>query len=104
MADEDNESSQRQQQNIELRRALNDAYAFVEGQKATQSFTAITFEDLMDQQIERLEGKSTISKPNEIDRINKVENALVAAVEKIKKMPDDAFKKTSEENNVNTKP
>ncbi len=56
----------------------------------------------MDQQIERIEGASSLAKPNEIDRITRTEAALVAAVENIKKMPDDAFKKVSDEKNVNT--
>ena len=103
-AEEKNDSSKRQNENIELRRALNDAYAFVEGQKLVQSFSSLTFEELLDQQIERIEGVSTVTKPNEIDRINKVEAAVVGAVEKIKALPDDAFKKVPPENNVNTKP
>lgn len=99
---EDEEEAKRQQQNLELRRALSDSYAFVEGQKLTQSFSAVTFEELMDAQIERIEGKSTILKPNEIDRINKMEIDLVSAVAKIKAMPDDAFKKNRDDKNVNT--
>ncbi len=91
-----------QEQNLELRRAINDAYAFVEGQKLVQSFSSISFEELLDQQIERIEGASSTRRPNEIDRITRVEQDIIAAVEKIKKMPDDAFKKTPEENGVNT--
>ena len=33
-----------QQQNLELRTSLSDAYAAVEGDKTTQSFNAITFD------------------------------------------------------------
>jgi hypothetical protein len=100
----DENGAKQQEQNLELRRAINNAYAFIEGQKLVQSFSAVTIEELMDQQIERIEGKSTTQKPNEIDRINKTETELIAAVENIKKMPDDAFRKTPEENGVNTPP
>lgn len=100
----DETGAKQQEQNLELRRAINNAYAFIEGQKLVQSFSAVTFEELMDQQIERIEGASSVQKPNEIDRINRTEAELIAAVENIKKMPDDAFRKTPEENGVNTPP
>ena len=99
---EDENGAGQQEQNLELRRAINDAYAFVEGQKLVQSFSAVTFEELLDQQIERIEGTSTVQKPNEIERITRVEQEVISAVEKIKALPDDAFKKTPEENGVNT--
>lgn len=99
---DDENGAKQQEQNLELRRAINNGYAFIEGQKLVQSFSAVTFEELLDQQVERIEGKSTTQKPNELDRIAKIEAELVAAVENIKKMPDDAFKKTPEENGVNT--
>lgn len=102
MADQEDNGVGQQEQNIELRRALNNAYAFVEGQKLVQSFAAVTFEELLDQQIERIEGASTVQKPNELDRITRVEQDVISAVAKIKKMPDDAFKKSPEENGVNT--
>ena len=103
MSKEDEEEAKRQQQNLELRRALSDSYAFIEGQKLTQSFSAITFEELMLQQIERIEGASTTLKPNELERIKKMESDLVSAVEKIKAMPNDAFKKERDDKTVNTK-
>lgn len=99
---EDEKGAAQQEQNLELRRAINDAYAFVEGQKLVQSFSAVTFEELLDQQIERIEGASSTKRPNELDRIDKIEQDVIAAVDKIKKLPDDAFKKTPEENGVNT--
>jgi hypothetical protein len=80
-----------QSQNLELRRALNDAYAFVEASKYTQAASAITFEDLMDQQIERLSGADTDVRPNALHRIDKIENGVIQAVAKIKSMPNDAF-------------
>lgn len=98
----DENGAKQQEQNLELRRAINNGYAFIEGQKLVQSFSAVTFEELLDQQVERIEGASTTQRPNEIERINKIEAELTSAVENIKKMPDDAFKKTQEDNGVNT--
>lgn len=99
---EDEKGVAQQEQNIELRKAINNAYAFVEGQKLVQSFSAVTFEELLDQQIERIEGASTVQKPNELERIERIEQDVLSAVDKIKKLPDDAFKKTPEEGGVNT--
>ena len=99
---EEDAADKLQEQNLELRKAINDAYAFVEGQKLVQSFSAITFEDLMDQQIERLSGATTTTRPNALVRIQKIVSGLEAAVAKIKSLPDDAFSKKKDNGNVNT--
>lgn len=106
MSKKEDEEDKKQNDNIELRRALNDAYAFIEGQKLTQSFSTVAFEELMDEQIQRIEGTPPpgSTKPNELDRITKMKAELVAAVEKIKALPNDAFKKVRDNNNVNTPP
>ncbi len=101
---DDQEAAKQQEQNLELRRAVGNAYAFVEGQKLVQTFSAVTFEELLDKQIERIEGATTTQKPNELDRITRTEEDLLAAVQKIKSLPDDAFNKTSEDHGVNTAP
>lgn len=100
MAASDDQTTQ--DQNLDLREALNDAYAFVEGQKVTQSFAAITFEELLDQQIERLVGASTDAKPNAFDLITRIKNNVVQAVAKIKSMPPSAFVTNDPMTNVNT--
>lgn len=91
-----------QSQNLELRRALNDAYASVEGAKAVQSFNAITFEDLADQQIERISGADTEARPNELNRVTRVLNNVLQAVAKIKEMPPESFAKQDADRDVNT--
>lgn len=101
MADSE-EQNKEQEQNLEIRKAVASAYAFVDGQKAVQSFAALTFEDLLDQQIERIEGKGTDLRPNQLDRVTKVESDLKAAVDKIKAMPPEAFAKPDPKNDVNT--
>lgn len=95
-------NSKDQTQNLELRKSLNNAYAFVEGQKSVQSFSAVTFEELMDQQIERLSGKGTASRPNAYDRITRISTDVQQAVAKIKSMPDDAFVESDTAQDVNT--
>lgn len=93
-----------QNQNLELRTSIADAYSFVEGQKSVQSFTAVTFEDLVDQQIERIEGKGTTTRPNMLTRVDQLEARLKASVDKLKKLPAEAFSQTDPENDVNTPP
>lgn len=89
---------------FELRQNINNAYAFVEGAKTTQTIAALTFEDLMDQQIERLVGKDSEARPNPLHRIDKVEADIKATVEKIKKLPPEAFAIRDTRDSVNTPP
>lgn len=104
MAVNDNADKKGQELSFELRRALGNAYAFVKGRESVQSFSAFTFEDAMDQQIERIEGKGTELRPNELDRITKIENEILQAVNKIKELPPEAFIEPDVENDVNTPP
>ena len=89
-------------QNQELRRALNDAYASVEGAKLVNTFSALTFEELAYRQIQRIKAPGTDSRPNELDRTTRTLNDVVRAIETIKKLPDDAFKKPDPDRDVNT--
>lgn len=93
-----------QSQNIELRIALSDAYAAVEGAKSVQSFNALTFEDLADQQIQRISGPDTPMRPNELTRVTRVLNNVVQAVAKIKALPPESFAKSNADRDVNTPP
>lgn len=92
-----------QSQNLAIREHLNDAYAAVEGQKAVQSFAAFTFEDALDEQIERIEGADTDMRPNELHRVDRVETNVLAAVAKIKALPANAFVEPRDERDVNTR-
>jgi hypothetical protein len=89
---------------FELRRSVNDAYAFVNGAQEVQSFAALTIEECLDQQIEQIEGKATPLRPNELDRLDSIEKNITAAVAKIKSLPDNYFAEQDATNNVNTEP
>lgn len=93
-----------QSQNIQLRVALSDAYASVEGAKAVQSFSAVTFEDLADQQIQRISGPDTQSRPNELNRVQRTLSNVLQAVAKIKALPPEAFAEPNESRDVNSSP
>lgn len=91
---------QEQEGNAAIRYDLHNAYAFVEGQKSAQSFSAFTAEEAHDRFIERVEGRGTPSRPNVIDRVDRVAQNISAVVAKIKAMPDEAFR-SPDENDVN---
>jgi len=76
----------------QLRRSVANAYAFVRGQETTETFLSITFEELLDQQIERIEGPGTDIRPNVLDRIQKVKQDMLSAISEIKRQPDSFFK------------
>lgn len=90
--------------NIELRRVLNDAYGFVVGQQATQAFGAVTYEQLADQEIERIVGAGTSLRPNEIDRIQKMEQDLTSMIQQIRDIPPERFILANQDSAVNTDP
>ncbi len=91
-----------QQQNLQLRVALNDAYAAIQAAKATQSFTALTFEDLAQDQINRLSGPDTPSRPNVLNRIQAISTNLQQAVAQIKALPPEYFATSNSDRDVNT--
>lgn len=93
---------QQQQQNLDLRTAISDAYAFIEGQKSVQSFSALTFEDLVDQQIELISGQGTTLRPNMLDRVAALQTNLQNAITKIKALPANAFATPDPKNDTNT--
>src|ERR1700723_3172851 len=80
-----------QAQNLELRTSLSDAYAAVEGDKTTQSFNAITFEELVQYQITRLTTAPTPNRPSPPQAIQNVLNNVTAAVAKIQAQPPASF-------------
>lgn len=104
MATQQEQSEERQKQSaqMKMRRALDDAYGALEGQKCTQTFLAFSFEEALDNQIERISGTSTRLRPNEIDRVKRVRDSLTEAVAAIKQVPPEAFLIAIKGRDVNT--
>lgn len=88
--------------NEELRRVLNQSIGAVLGRQTTESFYAVTYEELADQQIERIEGKGTETRPNELERVNKIESDLLNAVSQIRTIPPENFLLADPTRDVNT--
>lgn len=88
--------------NTELRRVINNAVGSVQGRQTSESFFAVTYEELADQQIERITGKGTTARPNELERVNKVESDLLALVEQVRNIPPEKFILSDSSTDVNT--
>jgi hypothetical protein len=101
---EESQERDAQDQNFELRRILNNAYSFVQGQQTTQSFTALTYEELADRQIERIEGAGSPGRPNELERIDKMEQELIQLVAQVRSIPPENFLLKDADRDVNTAP
>lgn len=88
--------------NEELRRVLNQSLGAVQGRQTTESFFALTYEELADQQIERISGQGTATRPNELERVNRVEQDLLNAVAQIRNIPPEQFLLSDSTRDVNT--
>lgn len=97
------QNDKQQQENVDIRVSLHNAYTFVESYKSAQSFSAFTIEEAHDRFIERVEGRGTPFRPNVLDRIDRVGQGISAVIAKVKAMPDDAFRRHDAQNDVNTK-
>jgi len=96
------DASKAQEEIDALRTDVHNAYAFVEGQRFTQSFASFTVEEAMDAYVERLSGKDTQQRPNVINRTKNVAERVAVAVKKIKDLPADAFRAADSATDVNT--
>ena len=86
------------------RRALNDAYASILAERAVQSFANYTFEDALDDQIERIEGADTKLKPNLLNRVTRVYEEVKKTADELRGLPASAFASevVEDSDNVNT--
>lgn len=91
-----------QSRNIRQREALSNAYAALVGQQNIQGWTAFTVEEALDAQIERIEGKSTSKRPNELERVDRIEQETLAAIAALRDTPPEQFIESSSDQDVNT--
>jgi len=78
-----------EQQNIEFRRAIQSAYATVQAADATRGLGSVTYEELLQQQVDMIEGAGTDTRPNILQRIDRVEADILAVVSQVKELPAD---------------
>lgn len=92
----------RQDRNTKLRRDLQNVYAILLGEKTSESFAAFTFEEAVALQLERIAGESTQTRPNALNRVDRIANNAVKAVEQIQKLRPEEFVDPDTDDDVNT--
>ena len=100
--EEKGRDQQVQAQNLKEREALGRAYGALVGQQSVQSWSAFTFEDAVDSQIEDIEGKSTQKRPNQLDRVDRIEQDALSAIARLKEVPPEKFIEPDPDSDVNT--
>lgn len=91
-----------QSRNTRLREALSNAYSALLGDQSVKSFSAFTFEEALNNQIERIEGSGTQLRPNLLARVDRVENSMLQAIEQLKALPPEMFREANQTTDVNT--
>jgi hypothetical protein len=89
-----------QDEALKLRRQFSNAYAAIMGTQTSKEFSAFTFEEALQQQLDRIQGESTKLRPNELERVDKIESELLSAVEQTKALPPESFREP-EDDDVN---
>jgi hypothetical protein len=95
-------ADQGQTRNIREREALSNAYGALVGQQSVQGWTAFTLEEAMDAQIEAIEGTATEKRPNELMRVDRIEQECLAAIAALRDLPPEQFIEPDPEQDVNT--
>lgn len=75
--------------NLQMREILANSYAFVRGRQYNESMANVTYEELLDAAIDKIEGTSgrTAVRGTLLDRIQKIKTEIVQAVDTVKKQP-----------------
>ena len=98
MATSTSVSAQQQDQNAamnqNMRQIVNDAYAFVRGCDYNQTIANLTYEELLDAAIDRIEGTSTSTgnaRSTKLQRIAQIKSNISTSVDTIKSKPPSAW-------------
>lgn len=85
--------------NLQMREIIGEAYAFVRGQQYTETVANITYEELLDAAIDRIEGLKGRSdvRATKLDRVEKIKADITKAVDTVKKLPPNYWQLENEE-------
>lgn len=90
-----NQPVQKQQRDqiLAMRQYIADAYSFVRGAQFTKSAANVTFEQLVDAALDKIEGTNNVSsvRPCKLDRIKAIQANLASAVDQVKSAPPEAW-------------
>lgn len=96
-AEEDRRQSIRQ-----FRETVGNAVSFVRSREINQSFAAIGLEELVDDQIGRIEASASATRPGRLAQIDKIKQALDDQIDSIKAMSPDLFRRPDTSADANT--
>jgi len=84
---------------MQMREILGNAYSFVRGRQYTETVANLTYEELLDAAIERIEGTkgSSSVRSTLLDRVKKIKAEVAQAVTTVKKKPPSYWKLKSDE-------
>lgn len=75
----------------ETREAVAGAYAAVRGYEHTQSYATVSLDELLNSQVERIEGKKPNGRPNALERVKQTAQKLRSAVAAVAPYPPEAL-------------
>lgn len=85
----DTANKQQTKLKMQMREILGNAYSFVRGRQYTKTISNITYEELIDAAIDRIEGTQGVTNVRSTikDRVKKIKEEIVQAVDTVKKQP-----------------
>lgn len=86
----------------QYREIVANTVGFVRSREVTRSYTSVSLEELIDSRIERIEASTDNMRPGELARLDKIKNDFEAAIEGIKQVPPDTFRRPDPDTDANT--
>jgi hypothetical protein len=85
--------------NLQMREIIGSAYSFVRGRQYTETVANITYEELLDSAIDKIEGTKGRSevRGTKLDRIEKIKAEIAQAVDTVKAQPPNQWQLQNEE-------
>lgn len=96
------EEKSNQQVAVELRRTMQAAVGFLRGAELRESIGAVTFDELLSQQIELIEGTGTDTRPGILAKIEAIRTSLHTTTAQLRQLPEEAVATPQEEEDANT--
>ena len=86
--------------NLQMREIISNSYTFVRSRQYTETVANITYEELLDAAIDKIEGVKGRSdvRGTKLDRIEKIKAEVVQAVDTVKSLPPSQWQLQNEEN------
>jgi hypothetical protein len=86
--------------NLQMRELIGSAYSFVRSRQYTETVANITYEELLDAAIDRIEGIKGRSdvRGTKLDRVEKIKAEITQAVDTAKNLPPSQWQIQNDEN------